>query len=119
MSSNPPATTKNLPPRRYWLVFVVVLIVNYIVARILFPGTEPITVPYTVFKQEVEKNNVSQVYSRGTSVEGRFKGAVTWPAPDEAKTPLRRGLPPPPRHARAIPSPPSCPLSSIPASRSS
>lgn len=96
MSSNPPATAPKMPPRRYWVIFVAVLLVNYVIARFLFPGTEPITVPYTVFKQEVEKNNVSQVYSRGTSIEGRFRGQVTWPPADEAKAPLRRGLPPRP-----------------------
>ncbi|HET9577712.1 MAG TPA: ATP-dependent zinc metalloprotease FtsH [Usitatibacter sp.] len=94
----PPATGWKMPPRRSWLIFAAVLFVNYLIARLLFPGTEPLTIPYTVFKQEVSSGNVSAIYSRGTSVEGRFKTDVTWPPPDEAKAPPRRGLPPrPPR----------------------
>ncbi|HZR03918.1 MAG TPA: ATP-dependent metallopeptidase FtsH/Yme1/Tma family protein, partial [Burkholderiales bacterium] len=57
------------------------LLINYMVMRYLVPGPgEPITIPYTVFKQEVAKGNVAAIYSRGNSIEGRFKTAVTWPA---------------------------------------
>ena len=47
--------------------------------RYLFPGPgEPITVPYTVFKEEAARQNIAQIYSRGTSIEGRFVTAVTF-----------------------------------------
>ena len=37
-----------------WLIFVLVLLANFAVTRFFAPGKEtPITVPYTVFKQEV------------------------------------------------------------------
>lgn len=50
--------------------------------QLLAPRTEtPITVPYTVFKQEVTNGNVESIYSQGASIEGRFVKAVTYPAP--------------------------------------
>ncbi len=76
----------NLPPRRSWLIFLAILFVNYLVMKYLFPGPgEPVTIPYTVFKQEVAKRNVASIYSRGTSIEGRLKVAITWPSRADAK----------------------------------
>jgi cell division protease FtsH len=72
----------------------------------LFPQPNaPVTTPYTVFREEVAKGNVTAIYSRGTTIEGRFKTAVTWPTPEELKqagqtsrrTTLDRQLLPPPR----------------------
>src|SRR3954452_24561041 len=67
-----PASPKvNLPPRRSWLIFLALLFVNYLVMRFLFPGPgDPITIPYTVFKEQAAKQNVQAIYSRGTSIEG-------------------------------------------------
>jgi cell division protease FtsH len=80
-----------LPPRRSWLIFLVLLLINYMVMRYLVPGPgEPITVPYTVFKEEVTKGNVAAIYSRGNSIEGRFKTAVTWPPPRNDKDAAER-----------------------------
>jgi cell division protease FtsH len=77
----------NLPPRQSWLIFLAILAVNYLLVRYLFPGPgEPLTVPYTVFKEQVAAENVASIYSRGTSIEGRFKKAVTWPPAAEGKT---------------------------------
>jgi cell division protease FtsH len=42
-----------------------------------------VTVPYTIFKQEVAKGNVTSIYSKGASIEGRFGTAVTWPPYDQ------------------------------------
>ncbi|HEX2929694.1 MAG TPA: cell division protein FtsH, partial [Candidatus Binatia bacterium] len=48
-----------IPPGRTWLWFVVALLLNFLLTRFLMPGPEaPVTVPYTVFKQEVGKRNV-------------------------------------------------------------
>ena len=70
-----------MPPRRSWLVFLAILFVNYLVVSYLFPGPgQPVTVPYTVFKEQAANGNVASIYSRGTSIEGRFKQAFTWPA---------------------------------------
>jgi cell division protease FtsH len=70
--------------RRTWLTFLLVLLANYLLVRILFPAPdEAITVPYTFFKEQVVKGNVESIYSRGESIEGRFAQPVTYPPPTE------------------------------------
>ena len=73
-----------MPPRRTWLWFVLVLGVNFLLVRLLMPGPEaPVTVPYTLFKEEVGKGNVQAIYSRGDTITGRFKAPVTYPPAGE------------------------------------
>ncbi|NKE68369.1 ATP-dependent zinc metalloprotease FtsH [Ramlibacter sp. RBP-2] len=95
-----------LPPRKYWPWFLLVVLVNYLLVSYLFPQPNaPVTVPYTVFREEAGKGNVTAIYSRGTTIEGRFRAAVTWPTQEEVKqagqqaprTALDRRLLPPPR----------------------
>src|SRR5262245_37654421 len=78
-----------LPPRRMWAWFLVAVIVNYFLMRLLMPGGEPsITIPYTLFKEEVGKGNVQAIYSRGDIIKGRFKTPVTYaPASDKSAVP--------------------------------
>jgi cell division protease FtsH len=80
-----------------WLTFLVVLALNYLLMRLLLPGPgEPITVPYTAFREQVGNNNVESIYSKGASIEGRFIKPVTWPAPGAKKgkeTPPEEKLP--------------------------
>ncbi|HEX2438671.1 MAG TPA: ATP-dependent zinc metalloprotease FtsH [Methylomirabilota bacterium] len=94
-----------MPPRRTWLWFVVVVIVNYFLVRLLAPGAEPsVTVPYTLFKDEVSKGNVQAIYSRGDTIKGRFRTAVTYPpAGDSSATP--KGATPAPTERPAPPRP--------------
>ncbi|HUP07963.1 MAG TPA: ATP-dependent zinc metalloprotease FtsH [Caldimonas sp.] len=80
-------TPPRIPPRRAWWTFVIVLLVNYLVVRLLFPGEdEAVTIPYTAFKDEVGRDNVEAIYSQGANIEGRFRKAVTWPPPDSHAT---------------------------------
>src|SRR5262245_49484063 len=73
-----------MPPRRTWLWFVLILLANYLLARLLSPGSEgPVTVPYTLFKAEAGKGNVEAIYSRGDTITGRFKAPVTYPPAGE------------------------------------
>ena len=77
-----PNQPSHMPGRRAWGIFLVILLANYLVMRLLIPNAEePLTIPYTAFKQQVEKGNVESIYSKGASIEGRFKKAVTWPEP--------------------------------------
>ena len=90
--ANPPKPAvpgkTGMPPRKVWALFLGVLLVNWLVSTLLFPGGDtPLTVPYTVFREEAGKGNVMAIYSRNTSIEGRFKAAVTWPSAEEAKQP--------------------------------
>ena len=74
-----------MPPRRSWLWFAAILLVNYLLMRSLFPNADdPVKVPYTLFKQEVVNRNVASIYSRGESIMGRFTKPVTYPSPSEA-----------------------------------
>ena len=90
-TNSTPAATKpgtksapKLPPRSAWLFFIALLFINYLVMRALLPTAgDPITIPYTIFKDQVAKENVQAIYSRGTSIEGRFKAAFTWPPQGE------------------------------------
>ena len=49
----PPARPPSLPPRT-WLAFLVILVVNFLLMRWMFPSPgEPITVPYTFFREQI------------------------------------------------------------------
>ncbi|HKE38773.1 MAG TPA: ATP-dependent zinc metalloprotease FtsH [Casimicrobiaceae bacterium] len=74
-----------MPPRSTWLWFAIALVVNFLLVRSMVPGAEtPLTIPYTFFKDEVSKGNVAAIYSRGDTITGRFRTAVSYP-PAEAK----------------------------------
>ncbi|MFN2564468.1 MAG: ATP-dependent zinc metalloprotease FtsH [Gemmatimonadaceae bacterium] len=81
--SGAPGTTPaqpRIPPRRSWLTFLLILLVNYALVRMLFPrGEQAVTVPYTLFKQEVTERNVEKIYSRGESIRGRFRTPIAYP----------------------------------------
>ncbi len=95
-SAGGPARTP-LPPRRSWWIFLAILFLNYLIVRFLFPGPgEPLTVPYTVFKQQVAQDNVASIYSRGTTIDGLFNAPVTWPPKGGKKeAAIHKGLPRP------------------------
>ena len=88
-----------MPPGRTWLWLALVLAVNFWLARMLMPGPEaPVTVSYTLFREEVGKGNVQAIYARGDTLTGRFKTAVTYPPPGQT-TPPPKGQPPAVREA--------------------
>jgi cell division protease FtsH len=69
-----------MPPGRSWLWFVFILLANYFLVRLLIPSPEgPVTVPYTLFKEEVGKGNVAAIHSQGATITGRFKAPVPYP----------------------------------------
>jgi cell division protease FtsH len=71
-----------MPPRRTWAWFLLILLANYLLFSVLFPGKDrPVNIPYTLFKDEVNKKNVEAIYTRGDLVSGRFLNPVMYPAP--------------------------------------
>src|SRR5437867_1025291 len=76
-----PAAPKNpMRSRRWWITFLAILLVNYLVISLFLPGQpEPLDLPYTTFKQQVEAGNVQEVVSRGEDIQGTFKQPVTDP----------------------------------------
>jgi cell division protease FtsH len=73
-----------MPPGRTWVWLLGVLLANYLLVSLLMPSPEaPVTVPYTLFKEEVSKRNVDAIYSQGESITGRFKAPVAYPPADK------------------------------------
>jgi cell division protease FtsH len=82
-----------MPPGKAWIWFVIILLLNFLLGRLLTPGPEaPVTVPYTLFKEEVKKGNVQAIYNRGEIITGRFKVPVTYP-PASEKSAVPKGEP--------------------------
>ena len=76
-----------MPPRRTWLTFLVILAINFLIVRMLFPpGEDASTVPYTLFKEQVAARNVEKIYSQGEGITGRFLQPVTYPAERDTLT---------------------------------
>ena len=74
-----------MPPRRAWLTFLAILAANFLLMRYFFPSANaPVKVPYTLFKQEVTKQNVRDIYSRGESLTGHFRSPVTYRSPKDS-----------------------------------
>jgi cell division protease FtsH len=75
-----------MPQGRAWAWFAIALILNYLVVTFFMPNPQaPVTVPYTLFKQEVAKGNVAAIFARGETMTGRFKTPVTLPLPPEER----------------------------------
>lgn len=81
-------------PRISWFWFVIILLLNiWFVRSFMTTGAEePVTVPYTLFKAEVERGNVQAVYGKGETISGTFTAPVTWPK-DTVVRDLRRKPP--------------------------
>jgi cell division protease FtsH len=97
-NSRPGATKTSgpakMPPRRTWLWFLFALLANFLLARTLMPsGEASVTVPYTLFKDEVRKGNVKAIYSRGDAITGRFKAPITYPPAADKSPPTPRAVP--------------------------
>lgn len=76
------APNAKIPPRKVWLWFALILMLNFLLMKFLAPGPEePTIVPYTLFKEEVTKRNVEAIFSRGETITGRFKNPVVYPPP--------------------------------------
>ncbi len=90
MAENKTPNQTAIPSRRVWLTFILILLANYLLGRIFFPSTTVATVPYTLFKTEVERRNVQAIYSSGPSITGRFVAPVRYPRDSTAQNPSRQ-----------------------------
>jgi cell division protease FtsH len=66
-------------PRPWWMLALLVMAANYLLMRACSPEEAAITIPYSVFKQEVEAGNVVSVTGVGDSIHGKFKAEVRYP----------------------------------------
>ena len=83
--SAPTATPASRPPRARswwrWLLYAALLFaVNYTLVSFLAPGpsTQRVSVPYTLFDQQVQSANVSQITASGDTIQGTFKQPVSY-----------------------------------------
>lgn len=76
----PPKGRWNFPTGNIWFVLLGILALNYFLGKIFFPDpVAPAKVSYTLFKDQIKKKNVKEIYSKGPSITGTFKEAVTVP----------------------------------------
>ena len=81
-TKTPPPT---MPPRRAWITFLAILAANILLMRYFLPSANaPVKVPYTLFKQEITKQNVRDIYSRGESLTGHFRAPVMYRSPRDS-----------------------------------
>jgi cell division protease FtsH len=67
-----------------WILLLVFLGVNWLVAPLLAPEqSERITIPYTVFKEQVQAGNVAEITTRGEAIQGTLKQPITYPPSGE------------------------------------
>jgi cell division protease FtsH len=66
--------------RQLWgLIFLLIMMTNYMMTRVFFAEPPSLTIPYTFFKQQVAAGNVDVITSVGDSIQGSFKTKVTYP----------------------------------------
>jgi cell division protease FtsH len=68
--------------RSFWMVLILLLVLNVTISAILSRPADRLDVPYTVFRQQVERGNVVEVTSRGDEIQGQFRTKVKYP-PDK------------------------------------
>lgn len=74
------ATPHKVPPLRDWVWFAILVLINILLARWLFPGQETqVDIPYTLFKEEVAKSNVQVIYCQREIITGNFIKAIAYP----------------------------------------
>ena len=79
-----PAPTRSRFPRmpggpRFWWILLALLAVNYFVVSLIPDRDTRLDVPYTLFREQVSAGNVSQVTSKGDTIQGEFTKEVTYP----------------------------------------
>jgi cell division protease FtsH len=67
--------------RGFWLLVLVLLVVNYVSVALFAPGRQrSVRIPYSpTFLQQVQNNNVKRVSAQGETVSGEFKNSVRYP----------------------------------------
>jgi len=65
-------------PGKIWLWFLGILLLNYVISNVLYPEKELYKVPYTLFKEQVQKNNVKAIYTKGEIISGQFINSISY-----------------------------------------
>src|SRR3979411_2127301 len=88
MINAPPATQASTPrrtrPTCKWLLCALVLfVVNYALVSQFASSQTPqrVSIPYTLFDQQVQAGNVAAITASGDTIQGRFKQPVSYTPP--------------------------------------
>jgi cell division protease FtsH len=73
---------------KWWWWLIALLILNWVIAGSLSTTktTPTLSLPYSVFRAQVQQRNVAQVTATGEAIQGTFRTAVTYPTGKNAKT---------------------------------
>src|SRR5215212_5113873 len=74
-SQKPPMVPRS---RRIWAFIAVALVLNLALSALLSRPAERMSVPYTLFRSQVERGNVKDVTSQGDTIQGDFRNKVTY-----------------------------------------
>ena len=68
---------------RFWWLLLGALVANWVISSAILAPPRPAEVSYTFFVEQVDGKNVSNVTTRGDTIEGAFKEPVAYPADEE------------------------------------
>lgn len=73
------SSDRKLPSSRILLIFLAILIGNYLLVNFFFPDNESATnIPYSLFKEQVSLGNVKAIYTKGELISGKFETEITY-----------------------------------------
>ena len=79
----PPPPKQPMLPRlgsKLWLLILLVLVVNYIVASRELRQTAPVRIPYSpTFLKQLDSGNVESITSKADSIDGQFVKPISYP----------------------------------------
>ncbi len=64
--------------RRFWAIVLAALVLNFVVGSFLSKPPTRLSVPYTQFREEVGKGNVTEISSTADDIQGKFRRKVTF-----------------------------------------
>ena len=67
-------------PRWMWLVLLAMFAINWLIVAQVPSGHPRVSVPYSYFRSQVQAGNVSEVTSKGATIQGSFRRTVRYPA---------------------------------------
>src|SRR5438270_9094994 len=84
----PPVAPNPLRSRRFWIGFALLLLLNIFITNVLFAPAQPVsvTLPYNVFIDQVNADNVLNVTTTGDAISGVTKTAVKEPGGSTSAT---------------------------------
>lgn len=77
---NPSPLPPTLRSRRFWVTLAVLALINWLIVSVLLPDRQDrLSISYTMFTDQVSAGNVTEIRSRGDTIQGQFKTAVADP----------------------------------------